>query len=526
MKVQSALLTFALIISFLALSGFVRAEDSEFFIIGKVANIDNNNPVENQLVIVESDTAFDVPHYFYVEVTTNENGFFKVTVPRPGEDMDYIVHTIDCNGQRLDTVLHYYHDFIIPNLQYETVFKVCVPEMINCDPDFYYVYDSTSDGNYNYHFFDMSGSNTEAWRWDFGDGTIAFGQNPIHQYSELGIFDVKLTILSSDIFGNGCEDSITKVLNVGGLNYYSFGGQVFDQYFPVREAELMLYKIEEGDIVIPVDTTTVTCFGDTCAYYFYMMPEGDYLLKAALLPTSSLYGEYIPTYYGDEVFWTDAAYIHLHEDEFNYDIHLIPTTDLSPGQGMVTGNISFFNNTGNTDNEPANDIELVLSDGEGNLLECTFSNANGEFRFFDLPWGDYTIRPDYTGMYYNPADITLTEQNPIVDDVDIILSSNDTTTGPHAIHENISDYVDKLSSVYPNPFTDITSVKVLLKQYAAFEIAIYNQVGQLVYMNKYEMSKGEHAIPINLDNMHEGLYTLQLITKDRVTFNRKIIKLN
>jgi len=57
----------------------------------------------------------------------------------------------------------------------------------------------------NISFFDLSisSANITAWLWDFGDGDTSSLQNPLHQYTITGLFDVKL-IASI----NGCEDSI------------------------------------------------------------------------------------------------------------------------------------------------------------------------------------------------------------------------------------------------------------------------------------------------------------------------------
>lgn len=46
-----------------------------------------------------------------------------------------------------------------------------------------------------------SSSNIVSYFWDFGDGTNSDAANPIHQYSEAGLYDVTLTIVDQ----NGCE---------------------------------------------------------------------------------------------------------------------------------------------------------------------------------------------------------------------------------------------------------------------------------------------------------------------------------
>ena len=48
-----------------------------------------------------------------------------------------------------------------------------------------------------------SDGNIESWYWDFGDGETSSEQNPMHIYTESGVYAVKLTITDND----GCTDS-------------------------------------------------------------------------------------------------------------------------------------------------------------------------------------------------------------------------------------------------------------------------------------------------------------------------------
>jgi gliding motility-associated-like protein len=41
--------------------------------------------------------------------------------------------------------------------------------------------------------------------WDFGDGTTSTEANPVHQYTEEGVYDVTLTLINA----NGCKRTLT-----------------------------------------------------------------------------------------------------------------------------------------------------------------------------------------------------------------------------------------------------------------------------------------------------------------------------
>lgn len=56
----------------------------------------------------------------------------------------------------------------------------------------------------------IGGCQIDSWAWDFGDGSaIDTSQNPVHQYTDSGIYDVSLTVTQS---GGGCtgEDTQTR----------------------------------------------------------------------------------------------------------------------------------------------------------------------------------------------------------------------------------------------------------------------------------------------------------------------------
>lgn len=55
------------------------------------------------------------------------------------------------------------------------------------------------------NFQDLS-PDAVAWQWDFGDGTTANTQNPLHTYTTAGQYNVTLTITNS----RGCQNTLTK----------------------------------------------------------------------------------------------------------------------------------------------------------------------------------------------------------------------------------------------------------------------------------------------------------------------------
>ncbi|EHQ34326.1 PKD domain-containing protein [Methanoplanus limicola] len=60
-------------------------------------------------------------------------------------------------------------------------------------------------------FTDISSENPVSWQWSFGDGVISGEQNPVHIYSEAGIYTVTLEVINAD----GTDDEVkTDYINV------------------------------------------------------------------------------------------------------------------------------------------------------------------------------------------------------------------------------------------------------------------------------------------------------------------------
>jgi PKD repeat protein len=75
------------------------------------------------------------------------------------------------------------------------------------------------------------------FEWDFGDGYKAYRENPIHRYTEPGIYEVRLSAIDNDYSDHAYMEikviEPVTVLHIEVLEY-------FDQY-PVPEASVILY---------------------------------------------------------------------------------------------------------------------------------------------------------------------------------------------------------------------------------------------------------------------------------------------
>lgn len=247
MKKQIILLLSLLFLGILA----VTAQDP-IQVSGYVTNELNGEAVVNHDVhIMINDTSI-----YYSTVNTNQNGFYIDTIqPMGGVVNSVYIYTNDLCTFGI-------HDTLItgPGSVITADFEICVDSVPNpeCQADFYYMPDSSN--LYTMMFFDNSTSNLsiDSWFWEFGDGTTATGQNPVHTYNASGTYTVCLTITADSMSCTSisCQDVV--VNGGGGGNcvadfYYvadsSFDGTVYfyDQSSPQNGIDIYTWTFGDGN---------------------------------------------------------------------------------------------------------------------------------------------------------------------------------------------------------------------------------------------------------------------------------------
>ncbi|MEM9920623.1 MAG: PKD domain-containing protein [Bacteroidota bacterium] len=102
------------------------------------------------------------------------------------------------------------------------------------------------------NFFGAASGITE-WAWDFGDGSTSNVQNPVHTYTEFGVYPVRLTVTN----GNGCTMSIaTDTIKIIPLS----GGVVPTRYFDCTP--LIVTLQDQSTTVAPITNWEWTLTND------------------------------------------------------------------------------------------------------------------------------------------------------------------------------------------------------------------------------------------------------------------------
>ncbi|MEM8909659.1 MAG: PKD domain-containing protein, partial [Bacteroidota bacterium] len=81
---------------------------------------------------------------------------------------------------------------------------------IDCFADF--TFDRTEPGGLTIQFSDLSIGEIDSWLWNFGDGNTSTEQNPLHTYTDPGLYEVTLVVN-----GDSCSSVYIGAVQAGGL---------------------------------------------------------------------------------------------------------------------------------------------------------------------------------------------------------------------------------------------------------------------------------------------------------------------
>ena len=390
----------------------------------------------------------------------------------------------------------------------------------NCKPKFLMIPDSIN--NMTFHFIDQSNGQPTLWYWDFGDGAHSIQQNTTHTYNAPGIYNVCLTIT--------CDPALPPVTHCKTLYVNSnppgakIHGKITMGYGFADHAKVYLIVFDSvTNTLTAADTVMIqNNMGIPSYYEFVNIQPGTYLVKAALMPGSVSYNDFMPTYYINTLWWDYANDIVVNNQWVKADINLIAGQNPG-GPGFIGGNVTQGANKLLGPGDAIPDVEIMLLSMNNEPHLYTYSDANGDYGFGNLAYGTYKVWAEVLGKTTVPAIVTIDANNPSITDIDLIVTSTGVTT---SIDDNISEIIESVSDVYPNPVNEGLNLEVSFKLPSVLQIDIFNHVGQLIYSNVYNESAGEHLIRINTSNLDGGVYTMRITAEDNVHIMRKFVKIN
>lgn len=315
-------------------------------------------------------------------------------------------------------------------------------------------------------------------------------------------------------FSGGCAavtscGSFTAPVNTN--SSHTISGIVVAQNTLLSSTSARVWLIKLGVIngvwtLTAMDSTLTDSAG---RYTFNNVLSGDYFVKAALMPGTPYYADFIPTYYGQSLYWVQATNIVVPGANQNRHIYMIRGNNPG-GSGFIGGSVAQGANKTQNLGDPMPNILVILLDGNNNAVDYTYTDANGNFGFYSLdPTKQYRVTTDVENradennpmVYPNVANQTVI----ITVDTRVVSFTVQTTT---ALSENITTRF----SAFPNPVSDKLTLKFSEQTNEEIQLTWLNVMGQVV-KNETITTTNNAPVQVNLTDMPQGVYLLKLTTK-------------
>jgi hypothetical protein len=315
--------------------------------------------------------------------------------------------------------------------------------------------------------------------------------------------------------GNGCTNFSSVQIN-SVSQQTNITGNITSASQTVNNAVVNLYNLsdEEGELSVSYSTTSDV----NGNYSFSNLVEGEYILSAT--PPSSL-PLAIRTYYPSFGVWYLANTLNVScTSQATANINLINGVQLI-GNNNASGTIQDI--SGEPSNLPVEGVEvLALNTSSNQFVSSSTSNSNGQYSFSGLVAGNYSIIVDIPGLN-------------LIGTHNVSVSSNQTASSLNyytdTIARTINDYYETVGEkfvldnsisgfVFPNPFSQFTTINYSLTSKANVTIEVFNLLG-----NKIETIEnspkliGNHQIIFDATNYGKGIYFIQMnVNKTKKTF--------
>jgi hypothetical protein len=299
---------------------------------------------------------------------------------------------------------------------------------------------------------------------------------------------------------NGC--TTTNTATIGAYSCPMISGNI------TQGDDAMVYLIQESNGILTAVDSVVS---DSGGYYYFMNAcPGTYYVKAALLPTHSMYSMFVPTYYVNSSLWATATAVIVSSNTTGIDINLLTGTNLG-GPGFIGGAVSQGANRGEGD--PVIGAQVILLDANGNVSAFTTTDANGEYSFENLAYGNYSVYVEMINFDAFPFEVVLSAANEEVQNRNFVVEGG-------KIKPVTPLGVNALSAVsfemYPNPANGLVTFTGTVDQ-----VEIINILGETVLVKS---NNGAANMNLDITSLTSGQYIVSVKQGEQNSFVKLIVQ--
>ncbi len=347
--------------------------------------------------------------------------------------------------------------------------------------------------------------------WTFGDGGVANNtySSVSHTYASAGTYTVRLInkyVDSANANTVYCRDTAYQTLTVTGTTANYIAGNIYwDSTLNIAASSFKVWLITfdtTTNIINAVDSITASGAYGQVAYQFNNKAAGTYRVKAAVTPGAAGYSQMAPTYHNATTYWANATLVnHTAGASANRNIYMQAGSSAN-GPGFVAGNVTLGAGKGTATGVP--NLLIILRNVSNQLIKSTFTNANGDYSFSNVPLGTYTIYPENMPQVTTPsAAFTISATNTTFNGIDFTKNSK------KIIPNNLSVAQTQLThnfSVYPNPTNDLVTIHALGNA-SATTLQLVDMTGRVLLT---ESNDGAADMTLSLTTIPAGMYYLKI----------------
>ena len=350
--------------------------------------------------------------------------------------------------------------------------------------------------------------------WRYGDGSTSTSPNPLpHAYAVTGIYVVTLVARWHDsLYTTQCADSTTRTIAVTSIppppNVIS-GTVFYDSVtYGINNFKVFLIKFDSATNMLYAVDSQITANTAFPFYSFSGKPAGLYRTKAVVYLGSSSGVGIIPTYHDSSAYWGSAKIIN-HVGGLSLNKHIFMHAGTLPsGPGFIGGNVSLGANKGAANGVP--NMLILIRDQNTNVVDATYTDANGDYAFATIPFGNYSIYPEainYSTMPVTPVVLNANqpENHGISFNQDIVKRSIAPRT---TLGVGYNSKVVAGITVFPNPASDKLTISWSGQPEATNQFTITSITGSVVARSPLVQGR-EGSIDMNISGLAEGVYFVQ-----------------
>lgn len=288
-------------------------------------------------------------------------------------------------------------------------------------------------------------------------------------------------------------------------------------------ATLYQYDPVTGEPVEIADTPLgTTPNGIVNMYSFGNVAVGEYLVKVTLDPSSPYADDYLPTYYGDVLYWDEATVIEIPSAMAFFNIVLVEGQGVN-GPGVIDGTVT--DGDGLTANggddrgagDPMPGVSILLLDEQEAPIADVVTDENGAYSFPALPYGTYKVVVEIVGLDQVWYWVTLSAETPAA-----TLNFEVTDEGVTGIEE-LAAGAQRIR-LFPNPAGDVLHVALNASASMDAQLMLSNATGSTVFAHHFNLAAGRQNIDLNVSQLPSGIYFLSLVSGREVVSRRILIQ--